>query len=172
MPSSRAISWIVVSRKPFSANISAAVLMISSYFASRRCSRAIAFAVTRPSRASTDCSLSDDRPPCRQRGSEHDGDGLQAGIELRAFTPLLLAPAALLESTEGQGDVHRLPVHPDRARVEPVREPVDSRHVAGPHLGGETVGGAVRHLDRLVRGTERDDVDDGAEDLLLHHRGV
>src|SRR5215208_320946 len=80
-----------------------------------------------------------------------------------------LAPiAGLLVTAEWAGRVELVErVGPDHARPELVGHPEDARTLLRPHAGGQAVRRVVGLRDRLLRGAESQDRQDGAEDLLL-----
>src|SRR5688572_14756875 len=80
----------------------------------------------------------------------------------------LAAEARLLVPAERRRRVEAVVgVRPDDARAQALCHGEDPRAFLRPHAGGEAVRRVVCLLERLVRRSEREDGEDGPEDLLL-----
>ena len=96
---------------------------------------------------------------------------LRLEVELERLEPELAAEAGLLVAAERdarEGGVRH--VDPDRARLDPAREPVAARGIARPDRRHQPVLDVVRDPDRVLLVLERDHRHDRAEDLLLRDR--
>src|SRR5436309_15003864 len=83
--------------------------------------------------------------------------------------PAALAPeAGLLVAAERRARIEAVVgVRPDNAGTEPLGHPEDAGALFRPHACAEAVRRVVRLLHRFLGRAEREDREDGAEDLLL-----
>src|SRR5690606_30604850 len=85
-------------------------------------------------------------------GSPATQDGLHLAVLLEPEQAELPAVARLLVAAERQAAVERRAVDVDPARADPVRHGTGPLGIVRLHEAGQTVGGVVRDLDRLVLG--------------------
>src|SRR4051794_19048665 len=93
---------------------------------------------------------------------------VEAHVRLHAVQAALATEAGFLVPAERARRVEAVErVRPDDAGAQPLCHPEDARALLRPHARAQPVRRVVRLLHRLVGGTEREDAEHGAEDLLL-----